>query len=297
MVSAGANKNKKWPGYTLYVVLVTGILLYYLFPAQPVEEFLNNGVKRINQGLVFKAEKIRPWLPSGLRISDGNVFWGGVKAPLFKTDTFYAGLQMLKFLKGEYSFDLSGKAYGGDMKGTLQLAGKSADSMSGNLVFNDFLVQNYAFLTEMYEHRLTGRLSGDITYAGETSGKQGGEGRLDLKLSDGQIQFKKPLFNIGSVALQNIRLEAQIRRRELTITKAELTGPEVNGTMTGTILLHGDINHSEINLKGTLEPQAAFYQHYPDISDLLKSLKKRVKRGQYFFAVTGTLGEPKFRLL
>ena len=35
----------------------------------------------------------------------------------------------------------------------------------------------------------------------------------------------------------------------------------------------------------------------PEIRELLKSMKKRVKRGQYFFAITGTLGEPRFRLL
>jgi len=297
MVSAGVNKNKKWLGYALYVVLVTGILLYYLFPAQPVEEVLNNGVKRINQALVFKAGKIRPWISPGLSISGGNIFWDDVKAPLFKTDTFYAGLQMLKFLRGEYSFDLSGRAYGGDLKGTLHVADKSTDSLSGDLVFNDFHVQEYTFLAEKFEHRITGRLGGEITYSGKSAGAKGGEGRLELRLSNGQIQFKKPLFSIGSVDLQNIRLEAQIRRSELTITRAELTGPEVNGTVTGTILLQRDINLSQINLKGTLEPQATFYQQYPDVSELLKSLKKRVKRGQYFFAVTGTLGAPEFRLL
>jgi len=297
MVAAGVNKNKKWLGYTLYVALVTVILLYYRFPTQPVEVFLNNSIKRINQELIFKAEKIRPWVPSGLRISEGNVFWDDVKAPLFKADTLYAGMQILQFIKGEYSFDFSGKAYGGDLKGTLHLADKGTDSLSGNIVFNDFLVQENGFLTEKYKHRLTGRLGGEITYAGDSAGRKGGEGQLELKLSDGQIQFQKPVFNIVSVDLQNIRLEAQIRRHELTITKAELTGPEVNGTMTGSILLRKDINLSEINLKGTLEPQATFYQNYPDVSDLLKTLKKRVKRGQYFFAITGTIGEPKFRLL
>ena len=56
---ASGTKNKKWFGYALYVVLVTIILLYYLFPAQPVEELLNNSVSRISPEFSFKAEKIR----------------------------------------------------------------------------------------------------------------------------------------------------------------------------------------------------------------------------------------------
>ena len=38
---AFAVKNKKWLGYALYVVLVTLLLLYYLFPSQTVEEFID----------------------------------------------------------------------------------------------------------------------------------------------------------------------------------------------------------------------------------------------------------------
>jgi DNA polymerase I-like protein with 3'-5' exonuclease and polymerase domains len=61
--------------------------------------------------------------------------------------------------------------------------------------------------------------------------------------------------------------------------------------------LQKDIRLSQLNLKGTLEPLAEFYKNYPEIRQLLKAMKKRVKRGQYYFTVTGTLGEPKFNLL
>jgi hypothetical protein len=71
---ASEAKNKKWLGYTLYVVLVAVILFYFLFPAQAVEEFLDNSVSRINPEFGFKAEKIRPWIPAGLRITSGQIY-------------------------------------------------------------------------------------------------------------------------------------------------------------------------------------------------------------------------------
>jgi len=71
----------------------------------------------------------------------------------------------------------------------------------------------------------------------------------------------------------------------------------MKASMTGSIQLQADIKLSQLNLKGALEPLAEFYKNYPEIRNLLKSMKKRVKRGQYFFAITGTLGEPRFRLL
>jgi hypothetical protein len=66
--------------------------------------------------------------------------------------------------------------------------------------------------------------------------------------------------------------------------------------MNGFILLHSDIKLSQLKLTGTLEPLAEFYKNYPEIRELLKSMNKRVKRGQYFYSITGTLGAPAFTL-
>ena len=294
---ASGEKNKKWLGYALYVVLVTVMLLYYLFPAQSLEEFLNNSVSRISPEFSFKAEKIRPGIPAGFQITAGKIYLSNSPDPaVFKTDSFFIGPQILKLIKGEYSFDLDGEAYRGDINGTLQFTGENKD-ISSAITFRDFALAEYDFLSGKFKHRLIGSLSGEITYNGESAGATGGSGKADLRLSDGQLQFQAPVLNITSLDLQNIKLEAELSRRVITISKAKLAGPEVNGSLSGSIQLQKDIRLSQLNLKGTLEPLAEFYKNYPEIRQLLKAMKKRVKRGQYFFTVTGTLGEPKFNLL
>jgi type II secretion system protein N len=294
---ASGEKNKKWLGYTLYVILVTAILLYYLFPAQAVEKFLDSSVSRANSEFAFKAEKIRPWIPAGLRITAGQIYLRNTPEPaFFKADSIYIGPQILKLVKGEYSVDLDGKAYKGDINGTLFFTGEDKD-IASEITFRDLALADYNFLTEKFKHRVIGNLSGEIVYSNESAGTAGRSGRADLRLSDGQLQFQAPVFEITSLDLQSIKLEAQLRGREITIIKAELEGPEVNGSMTGSVQLQKDIRLSQLNLKGTLEPLAEFYKNYPEVRVLLKSMKKRVKRGQYFFTVTGTLGNPKFKLL
>jgi len=301
---ASGEKNKKWLGYTLYVVLVTVILLYFLFPAQAVEEFMDSSVSRINPEFVFKAEKLRPWIPAGIRITAGQFYLSGtenensIKVPAFRADSLYIGPQILKLARGEYSFDIAGKAYRGDINGTLRLTGKNRELFAGEMTFRDFALADYNFLTEKFKHRVIGNLSGEIIYGNESAGTAGGSGRVKLRLSDGQLQFQVPVFNMSSLDLQSIELEAKlVGRREITITRAELEGPEVKGTLTGSIRLHNDVGLSQLNLKGTLEPLAEFYKNYPEVRELLKAMKKRVKRGQYFFTVTGTLGQPEFKLL
>jgi len=294
---ASEAKNKKWLGYTLYVVLVAVILFYFLFPAQAVEEFLDNSVSRINPEFGFKAEKIRPWIPAGLRITSGQIYLSDKPGPaVLKTDSFFIGPHILKYIKGEYSVDLAGKAYKGDIKGTLHFTGADK-AITGEIAFRDFVLADYNFLNEKFKTGVIGNLSGEIVYSNESANAAGRSGRFDLRLSDGQLLFQPPVFNITSLDLQSIKLEARLRRREITIIKAELEGPEVNGSMTGSIQLQNDIRLSQLNLRGTLEPLAEFYKNYPEVRELLKAMKKRVKRGQYFFTLTGTLGDPKFKLL
>ncbi len=111
-----AVKNKKWLGYSAYIVLVTVVLLYYLFPAQAVEEFVDYRIRRMNPAFGFKAEKIKPWIPAGLQIKASQIYPADSSAPaVFKADSIYIGPQILKLIRGIYSFDLAGTAYKGDL--------------------------------------------------------------------------------------------------------------------------------------------------------------------------------------
>ena len=290
-------KNKNWLGYAAYFVVSTIFLLYFLFPADSMEDLLDSSFSRINPELTFTAEKISPWIPAGLRIDSGEIYHGSTpEIALFKSDSFYIAPHFLKFVKGEYSADLEGNAYKGEMSGTFQFGAADKD-IASEITFRDFALDEYDFLVEKFKHRVTGRLSGEIIYSNESAGRAGGSGSIDLRLSDGRLQFNTPLFNIASIDLQSMRLEAKLNRLEISVVKAELQGPEVNGSMTGSIKLRKDIRQSQLNLRGTLEPLAQFYQTYPEIRELLKTMKKRVKRGQYFFTVSGTLGDPRFKLL
>jgi type II secretion system protein N len=295
---AFAVKNKKWLGYALYVVLVTLLLLYYLFPSQTVEEFIDNRVARIDPAIGFKAEKIGLWVPAGLRINTGQIYLhDSPSPPVFKADSVYLGPRILPLVKGKYSFDLSGRAYHGDISGWLDSTGEEGKAIAGEVSFKNIDLADYGFLTSNFPHNLAGKISGDIEFSSGSAGPVGGNGKGDLRLTDGQLRFQTPLFGIAAVDLQNIDLQVELRSGVVQVIKAQLAGPEVNGSMSGSITLQPNIKNSTLNLKGTLEPLAEFYKNYPEIRELLKSMRKRVKRGQYFFVITGTLKNPIVKLL
>ena len=290
-------KNKKWLGYTLYVVLVGLLLLYFLFPVQAFEDVVDNSVSRITPELGFKAVKISPSLPPGLSIGGGKIFLRNTAGPaVFAADSMHIRPQVLKLFSGKYNVKLSGTAYKGDINGTFRLGDEDGKTFESELFFKELDIGAYELLAEKLQHKLTGMFSGNVVFSGD-SANDSGNGRADLKLTDGQLLFKNPIFGIDSVDLQNIVLELELQNRKVTIVKGELTGPELNAALAGSIQLQPDVKNSQLNLKGTLEPLPEFYRKYPEIRELLKSMKKRVKRGQYFFAVTGTLEQPRFSLL
>ena len=291
-------RNKKWLGYMLYVVLVALFLLYFLFPVNAVEEFLAYSVSRINPGLAFQAAEIRPKIPAGLHIVEGRVYL--LEAPgqtVFEADDLYIAPQLLKVISGNYFFTVKGEAYGGKIDGSIHIAGKDAGAFGSEVTFNDLNLEDYAFLAQKFTHRLSGSLSGGVVYGSNQTENTGGSGRGDLHLSGGRLQFQAPVFGVSGIDLQNFDLGMELSGGKITIVKADLAGQEVKASLTGTIQLQDDIVLSQLNLKGTLEFMAEFYKSHPDIFELLRSMKKRVRRGQYFFAITGTLGAPRFMLL
>ena len=294
---AFAAKNKKWLGYAIYVVLVTLLLLYYLFPAQAVEELIDNNIRKANPALGFKAEKIQPWVPAGLRISGGQIYFTESPVPaLFNADSMYIKARILNLIRGRHSFDLDGRAYKGDIIGRFAAKDEDGQTFESELFFTEIELADYEFPAGRFQHKITGKISGEIEYNNDSAGAAGENGRAHLRLNNGQLQFQAPIFGINSVDLQNIDIELELQNRKITIGTAELTGSEVKGVLNGFIQLHSDTKLSRLNLTGTLEPLAEFYKNYPQVRELLKSMKKRVKRGQYFFSITGTLGAPIFKL-
>jgi type II secretion system protein N len=291
-------RNKKWLGYMLYVFLVALFLLYVLFPVKAVEEFLSHSVIRINPGLAFQAAKIRPKIPVGLRIVGGRFYLREVpEQTFFEADTLYIVPQLLKAMRGAYFFTLEGEAYRGEIEGSINMAGKNTGAFGAEVTFSDFILEDYDLLVQKFAHQLSGSLSGGIVYGTVPAGNAGGSGRADLHLSEGRLQFQEPVLGVSGIDLQKIDMGLELDGGKVTIVMTELAGREVKATMTGTIQLQDDIENSQLNLKGTMEFLAEFNKSHPEIFEFLRSMKKRVRRGQYFFAITGTLGAPKFMFL
>ena len=52
--------KKKWVGYVIFGILLTLVLLYYRFPSEAIQGFLQARVEKINPQLALSMEKVSP---------------------------------------------------------------------------------------------------------------------------------------------------------------------------------------------------------------------------------------------
>jgi type II secretion system protein N len=279
---------KSGAAYTLYALLLTGLFLYFLFPADAVERFLVNRFKRNVPGAELIIGEVRPALPPGLVMTPVGVV--RADAPLVRLDRLRVTPALLSLIGDRPTADVSVRAFGGRLDGTVSLVRTNggARAQAAEAAFDGLDLSEVDALELLSPHPVTGRLSGEARY-------DGGDGSALLTVTDGGVTFQEPLFNVDS--LHFARIEARLRiagGRTLTLEECTLTGNQVGGALSGTLTLDRPLESSVLNLEGELRPHPALIASLGEGAAMLL----RQNRGQNAipFSIRGPIGSPRFSL-
>jgi type II secretion system protein N len=88
-----------------------------------------------------------------------------------------------------------------------------------------------------------------------------------------------------------------LKKRRIDLTHAELKGPNIYGTLTGTISIRRAFMDSGLNLKGTVDPSQSFLESSEGSSVTVKLLGQSLGDGPLSFRVRGTFKNPRFDLI
>jgi type II secretion system protein N len=288
--------KRGWFGYGLFGVLVAACSLYLRFPAAEVGDYLDRALKGINPDLSFSAAMIKPWPPLQLKFTETEVVSDREDIPLVVAEDLVAGPKIISLLQGKQVYALRGAAYSGAFSGWLQRYGDAAGFGEGELSFAGIDLAIYSYLAELLGRQLGGILNGSIAFKSSATRLLDGGGQAQLRVDHGWVTFLKPLLGLDAVIFDVMTVDAALEKRILSASM-ELDGPELQGSMTGTIRVMADIGQSRLAFKGVVEPQGQLYQQYPQAAAALNLLKNKMKNGKYSFAVTGTVQKPEFSLL
>jgi type II secretion system protein N len=276
--------------YTVYIIGTTIFFLYYLFPSVVIKEFLLSKIGQMAPGVAVAVSEVKPAFPVGLRFTDISVQENGV--PYLDAEKLFVTPDILSLLAGKIAVDLDCHAYGGSFEATIGIAGKNFEVSTADVELNNLQIGDILILKERVPHQLSGALDGRLTYDRETDRENAVKG--DLTVSDFVIGFSSPFHGLDKLSLQKVETSFESDRRKITVNKLANKGGDVDGSISGTILIRRNIEKSVLQLSGTLLPNPALTEKLGKLGPLVKRFMKKSSGDGFPIKLQGTLDRPRF---
>jgi len=288
--------RREWFGYGLFGLLAVTCALYLRFPSADVGDYIDRSIKGVNPDLSFSAALIKPWPPLRLKFTDTEVVSDRANIPLVVAEDLVAGPKIISLLQGEQVYALHGAAYSGELSGWLQRRTDGVGFGESALSFSGIDLAEYNYLPELLGRQLGGILNGSIAFTNSSGRLLDSAGETNLRIDDGRVELLQPLLGLEAVIFDELAIDAALEKRILSAS-LEINGPELQGSMSGTVRVMAEIGQSRLRFKGVIEPLSQLYEQHPQAAAALNLLKKKMKDGKYSFVVSGTVQKPEFSLL
>ena len=213
---------------------------------------------------------------------------------ILRTDSLLLKPQLWSFLRGRSEYRFHCLAYKGDLIGWVYFKkDRTKGFIDTEIELRNIRVVDYAYLSHLIGRHVEGTLGGTLSYTGRYNPLMDGSGEANLRLSHGRVELLQPFLTLESIDFNEMKIEIVLKKQKIDVTRLELKGQELHGTLSGTITLNEGFAKSRLDLRGTIEPFAAFFKSAAGTPDTLKLFKQRLKGGSIPFVIHGTLGEPK----
>ena len=290
------SKNKKWLGYLLFALILTGALLYYRFPSDALLGYLQARAESATPRLALSIDRIEPRLPIGLKFVQAEVALKDVPdMVILSAESLLLQPRLWSLLRGRPGCSFHCVAYKGDLIGCVYIKDRPRDFIDAEIELSDIRMGDCAYLSHLIGRHVEGTLDGTISYRGQYNLLADGAGEASLRLSHGKVELLRPVFTFKSIDFNEMEIEMVLEKQNINVTRLELKGQQLHGTLSGAITLNKEFAKSSLDLRGTIEPFAAFFKSTDGTHDTVAFFKQRLKRGTLSFVIHGTLREPRIK--
>jgi type II secretion system protein N len=291
------SKHKKWLGFVLYAVILTVGLLYFRFPSDALKDYFQVQANRASPPLRFSVERIKPSIPPGLKFVKAGV---SLKDPprslILNADRLLIKPSLWSVFGGERKYSFHCIAYKGDVSGRINFQkDQAAGFVDTQMALRNIHLGDYAYVSSLMGRSVAGTLGGTISYRGQYNLLLNGSGEANLSLADGKLELARPFLTLESLDFDAMEIDMVLDKQSIRVTRLEFKGPQLQGTLSGTISLKREFAESVLDLKGTIQPFAALFTSPADAEDTVAFLRERLSEGTFTFMIQGTMGNPQIK--
>lgn len=292
-------RHGNWLGYLLYTLLLVTGLLYYRFPSDTIQTYLESRIAAEAPGIVLSMTRVKPEIPPGLKLMDVTI--GSRQSPqkhmLRARDiSVYPAWGGLLFGGPEYRFNAH--AYDGEIRGRVQVHPEQRDTeapLTFSVRLKGIHVGHHPYLSPLIGRDVSGTLNGDISFSGQQRNPIDGMGEGEFVVSNGRVALLQPVLGLESIDFDRLSVKLSLKNRLVTLTRVALEGQAIRGELNGTITLNRDVSRSRLNLKGTMEPLGGLLGNMKGNAATLRFLRQGLKKLNRTFVIQGTFRNPVFR--
>jgi len=278
--------------YIAYIVGITLIFLYFLFPSDTVKDYVVYRLRGANPEIDISIERVSPVMPPGIKLHAVGISRGNQALFDFESVKITPGL--LSFFSSRKTARFTGRVSAGNVLGRVEinsLNDQGMEKIDGTI--SGVRVQGIPALQHLTPHKISGSLDGEfqITRSGPNRSMTG-----QLSLSDCRIDFDRPIIGQPSMGFKNIAANLVLNRGNLVIKKCQARGSDLDAEISGTIALNGNSRREALNLNGSVMPHHGFLAKIEN-SIPAELLRQKISDGEAIsFKIGGTVNSPQFRL-
>jgi|GEM_PF-5045265 len=276
---------KRWPGYILFGIGAVAVFLYLLFPAKSIKAYIAYHISQIDPRLRFTAKDPVLRLPPGVRLHDANIHFD--KIPLIRWESLSFFPRANTLFADQRTYRYRGRAYQGEATGDLFLAKGEKWRIKG--AGEGFQAELTPLAALMPQAMLEGTVTGTYDFTRDE------QDTLSLTVASGSFILNEPLLEIEAVTFDLLTLDMVIEKEHIWIKTMQMNGPEINGDLTGEIIIRRPLHESLLHLTGMIRPHPLF------LAELRKKLppgflSDRIAKKGLTFTIGGTVKTPEVSL-
>ena len=286
---------KKVVGYSLWALVLAGLLIVWKFPYGHVRQRLD-AAAREQLGLRFEIADVSFSLPPSLKLEKCTVRSTKPGSKVFLATTeLYLRLKVLPLLKGSMALALRSQIYGGMLEGDIRLKPfYDLRQYQLRLRGQGLRLDDQTDISALLNRQLYGKVSGNLEFQGDFEDISNSTGGGKLQLEEGSFPIDSPYLRTKSLEGLELSTAFTLSGGILTIKTGQFKGAGFQGSLNGEMKLEPRLQDSTLKLEGKCQIDPDMVNLPPDKQKVAAAF---LARGNPVpFKVRGTMEAPQLRL-
>ena len=238
----------------------------------------------------LETDSVRPASPPGIKLVPLTVIYDDM--PIVRLDSLKITPHLFSMLGQNKRFSFKGILADGKLSGTADLAATSSgEKIQGDLRFSGVPLEFLEILNQYPNFKPDGKLNATVSF---DSARGGGSADINLEITPARIVLDPPLMDLKVLEFSLIKAQLAATQRMVQIRNCEATGDQLEGKLTGAVVLRQPFADSRLTLSLTAKPLPTFIaDHKNDMIGGLLASGNVQKRG-LIFRISGTIDNPNY---